>query len=134
MELRKGRHVVYQMHAHLVFVSKYRGKCFTDEILVAMEKMMRDICQNNDVILTEFNGETDHIHILVEYKPTLMLSKLVNALKGTTSRELKKAFPELNKAAWGDNALWSPSYYCGSVGGASTEIVAEYIKNQARSE
>lgn len=58
MELRKGRHVVYNMHAHIIFVTKYRGKVLSDAILTEMEVMMRSICQKNDVVLAEFNGES----------------------------------------------------------------------------
>lgn len=93
---------------------------------------MRKICGDHEVVLKEFNGEEDHVHLLVEYKPTLMVSKLINALKGTTSRELKRTHPELNKMAWQNNALWSPSYFIGSVGGAPLDILRGYIEQQAR--
>ncbi|MCG3884425.1 IS200/IS605 family transposase [Photobacterium leiognathi] len=132
MKLRKGRHVVYQMHAHLVFLSKYSGECFPDLVLKEMEKMMREICQKNDVILTEFNGGLDYVHIRLEYKPTLMLTKLVNALKGTTSKELKKTFPDLNSTVWRNNALWSPSYYCGSVEMFGIEDIVDCIQSLER--
>jgi len=132
MELRKGRHVVYKMHAHIIFVTKYRGKVLSHDILTKMEIMMRKICCDHDVVLSEFNGESDHVHLLVEYKPTLMPSKLINALKGTTSRELKKTYQELNKLTWKNNALWSPSYFIGSVGGAPIEVLKQYIEQQDR--
>ena len=106
MEIRKGRHVVYAMHAHIIFVTKYRGKILTDAILMDMESLFNAICETHEVELKQFNGESDHVHLLIEYKPTLMLSKLVNALKGTSSRELKRSHESLNKAAWRNNALW----------------------------
>ncbi|OED34514.1 cytosine methyltransferase [Flavobacteriaceae bacterium (ex Bugula neritina AB1)] len=132
MELRKGRHVVYMIHAHLIFVTKYRGKVFTDESLQKMEELMAGICENHEAKLTEFNGEADHVHLLIEYPPKVALSVLVNALKGITSRELKRYFPELNQPAWKKNALWSPSYFAGSVGGAPLEVLKNYIDSQAR--
>lgn len=131
-ELRKGRHVVYLLHAHIIFVTKYRGKVFDSEILTKAEELMRKICEENEVVLKEFNGEADHVHLLVEYPPKIALSKLVNSLKGTTSRELKRYYPELNQVAWRKNALWSPSYFVGSVGGAPLEVLKQYIEQQNR--
>lgn len=131
-ELRKGRHVVYLLHAHVIFVTKYRGKVFDSEILNKMQELMERICNDHEVALKEFNGESDHVHLLIEYPPKLALSKLVNALKGTTSRELKRYFPELNQVAWRKNVLWSPSYFVGSVGGAPLEVLKQYIEQQNR--
>ena len=131
-ELRKGRHVVYLLHAHVIFVTKYRGKVFDSEILDKMQELMKRICDDHEVVLKEFNGESDHVHLLIEYPPKLALSKLVNTLKGTSSRELKRSFPELNQVAWRKNALWSPSYFVGSVGGAPLEVLKQYIEQQNR--
>ena len=100
MELRKGRHVVYILHAHLIFITKYRGKVFTNEHLNKLKEMMDDICRNHQATLTEFNGESDHVHLLINYHPATSLSKLTNTLKGITSREMKRHFPELNQVAW----------------------------------
>jgi len=124
--------VVYLLHAHVIFVTKYRGKVFDSEILDKMQELMKRICDDHEVVLKEFNGESDHVHLLIEYPPKLALSKLVNTLKGTSSRELKRYFPELNQVAWRKNALWSPSYFVGSVGGAPLEVLKQYIEQQNR--
>jgi putative transposase len=105
---------------------------FDSEILDKMQELMKRICDDHEVVLKEFNGESDHVHLLIEYPPKLALSKLVNALKGTSSRELKRSFPELNQVAWRKNALWSPSYFVGSVGGAPLEVLKQYIEQQNR--
>lgn len=124
--------MVYLLHAHVIFVTKYRGKVFDSEILDKMQELMKRICDDHEVVLKEFNGESDHVHLLIEYPPKLALSKLVNTLKGTSSRELKRYFPELNQVAWRKNALWSPSYFVGSVGGAPLEVLKQYIEQQNR--
>ncbi len=75
----------------------------------------------------ELNGETDHIHVLIEYPPKLSISSMVNALKGVSSRRYGQAgFVK----PYGKDALWSPSYFVSSVGGAPLEILKSYIKNQ----
>ena len=78
--IRTGRHCVFTMHAHLVFVTKYRFKVFSREILDHMEDIFRDICGGFKAELIEFNGEEDHVHLLMNYPPTKAVSKLVIAL------------------------------------------------------
>lgn len=130
--VRTGRHCVFVLHAHIVFVTKYRGKVFTSEHLTKMEEIFSNICQMFEAELVEFNGEQDHVHLLIEYPPKMQLTKLINSLKGVSSRKLKQYFPELHQPAWLHDALWSPSYFCGSCGGASLEVLEKYIKQQCR--
>ena len=75
-------------------------------------------------------GEKDHVHLLVNYPPTVAISRLVNSLKGVSSRLIRKEkYPAISRALWG-NALWSPSYFAGSCGGAPLEVIREYIEQQ----
>lgn len=130
-QIRKGRHCVSALHAHLVFVTKYRRKVFDDEILKRLEEILTEVCQGFEVNLTEFNGEDDHIHMLVEYPPKVQLSKLINSLKGVSSRLLRKEYPIIHRYLW-KGALWSSSYFAGSCGGASLEVLTRYIEQQNR--
>lgn len=99
-DIRKGRHCVYDLHAHLVFVTKYRHDVFTGEHLKALERIFSDVCASFDCRLEEFNGETDHVHLLVSFPPTVELSRLVNSLKGVSSRYLRRDYPELAQHYW----------------------------------
>ncbi len=99
-DLRTGRHCVFMIHAHLVFVTKYRGRIFNTEHLDSLETLFRRVCADFESELVEFNGETDHVHLLVNYPPKVTLSKLVNSLKGVSSRRLKRLHPELVKPGW----------------------------------
>jgi len=114
---------------HLVFVTKYRKNIFNEEHLKTLRTIFEKICKDFDAELKEFNGESDHVHLLVEYPPKVTISKLVNSLKRVSSRKLKKLHPELKEYFW-KNALWSPSYFAGSWGGASLEIIKQYIEKQ----
>jgi putative transposase len=134
LNLRKGRHCVFIIHCHLIFITKYRGKTLSSEVLTFMEKTMKDICTQYEVELTEFNGEADHVHLLVNYPPKVQLSKLINSLKGVSSRYIRQQFPDV-KYHWTNKksgALWSPSYFAGSVGGAPIEVLKQYIEQQDR--
>src|ERR1700737_631819 len=131
-DVRTGRHCVFVLHAHLVFVTKYRHEVFTSPHLERMEQIMRDVCSDFETQLAEFNGERDHVHLLVNFPPKVALSKLVNSLKGVSSRRMRQEFPELARHYYRANKLWSGSYFAGSVGGAPLSIVRHYIEQQNR--
>ncbi len=79
--------------------------------------------------ILEFNGEADHVHLLVEYPPKLSISQMVNALKGVSSRRYGQAgLPKPD----GKNALWTPAHFSASVGGASIEVLKQYIQGQEK--
>jgi putative transposase len=120
------------MHVHLVFTTKYRRGALTDAILTRCEEIMRNVCVDFGAELREFNGEDDHVHLLVHYPPSVAVSKLVNSLKGVSSRYLRQEHgTHLRRYLWGDH-LWSPSYFAGSCGGAPLALIKEYIENQQR--
>jgi putative transposase len=130
--VRRGRSVVYNLHVHLVFTPKYRRGPFTSAILARCEQIMAEVCTAFGAELSEFNGETDHVHLLVHYPPKVALSRLVNSLKGVSARHLRQEFPtHIRKYLWGEH-FWSPSYFAGSCGGAPLSIVKDYIENQKR--
>ena len=129
-DLRRGRHVVFNLHVHLVFVAKYRRKVFTKEILDDMRQIFESVCTDFEAQLVEFDGENDHVHLLVNYPPKVSISKLVNSLKGVSSRMIRqKNYPGIREKLWG-GALWSPSYFAGSCDGASISIIRQYIEQQ----
>lgn len=109
--IRTGRHCVFVMHVHLVFTTKYRHKVFTDRHLERMEQIFGDVCESFEAELVEFNGETDHVHLLVNHPPKVAVSKLVNSLKGVSSRYLRRDFPELEQHYWRAKRLWNGSYF-----------------------
>ena len=127
-DLRHGRTCIYNLQAHLVFVTKYRRNVLTDDMLTDMEAIMRDVCQDFDATLMEFNGEDDHVHLLVSYPPKVALSTLINSLKGVSSRRLRAKYDIKTHR----NHLWSPSYYAASSGGAPLETLKQYIQQQRR--
>ena len=129
-DLRRGRRVVFNLHVHLVFVAKYRRKVFTKEILDDMRQIFESVCTDFEAQLVEFDGENDHVHLLVNYPPKVSISKLVNSLKGVSSRMIRqKNYPSIREKLWG-GALWSPSYFAGSCGGAPISIIRQYIEQQ----
>ena len=128
-EIRRGRNCVFLLHVHLVFVTKYRKKVFSKRYLKALNAIFNEVCADFEVELAEFNGEADHVHLLVNFPPKVALARLVNSLKGVSSRLLRRDYPEIARYYW-KGALWSPSYFAGSCGGAPLSVLRDYIENQ----
>lgn len=129
-EVRTGRHCVFNLHVHLVFVTKYRKAILSKKHLDSMQVLFEKVCENFEAELVEFDGEKDHVHLLVNYPPKIAISKLVNSLKGVSSRKLRQQHEDVSAIYW-KGVLWSPSYFAGSCGGAPIEIVRQYIEQQA---
>jgi len=118
------------MHVHLVFVTKYRRNVFTKTILKELRQIFHSVWGDFGAELEEFDGERDHVYLLVNYLPKVSVSKLVNSLKVVSSRLMRKTgYPTIQLAIWGDH-LWSPSYFPGTCGGAPLEIIQQYIEQQ----
>ena len=95
--IRKGRHCAFNLHVHLVFVTKYRRNVLTKNILKALNPIFSELCQKFEAELIELDGEKDHVHLLIHYPPKIALSKLVNSLKGVSSRLLRKKFDSIHR-------------------------------------
>jgi putative transposase len=129
-DIRHGRCCVFLMHVHLVFVTKYRREVFTKEIFDDLRPIFASVCTDFESELVEFDGEDDHVHLLVNYPPKASVSNLVNSLKGVSSRMIrKKNYSSIRKKLWG-GALSSPSYFAGSCGGAPIAVIRQYIEQQ----
>ena len=129
-DIRHGRNCVFRLHVHLVFVTKCRRDVFTKAILDDLRPIFASVCTDFEAELVEFDGEDDHVHLLVNYPPKVAVSALVNSLKGVSSRVIrKKNHPNIHKKLWG-GVLWSPSYFAGSCGGAPISVIRQYIEQQ----
>lgn len=127
--LRRGRHVVFSLHVHLVFVPRYRWKIFDQDALDRLRAVFASVCKDFEARLTEFNGEPDHVHLRVHYPPKVAVATLVNSLKGVSARRLRQQRADLAKRYW-RNGLWSASYFAASCGGAPIDVLRKYIEQQ----
>lgn len=116
----------------MVLVTKSRKGIFDDAMLERSEEIMRKVCASFETELVEFNGEADHVHLQVHYRPKIALSKLINSLKGVSSRYLRAEYTSrINHIGLG-SVFWSRSYFAGSRSGAPLSIVRQYIGGQKR--
>lgn len=128
-DIRHGRHCVFKLHVHLVFVTKYRRRVFDASSIDALRDIFASVCRDFQATLVEMDGEDEHVHLLVEYPPKVAVSSLVNSLKGISSRLLRTHRQDLRKR-YCKGVLWSPSYFAASCGGAPIAIIRQYIEQQ----
>ncbi len=122
--LRRERNSVSDLKVHLVCVTKYRKNVLTAEGLKLIKDSFETVAKKMNFKILEFNGETDHIHVAIEYPPKLSVSQIVNHLKGVSSRLYGAAgYKKPHKTS-----LWSPSYFVASVGGAPLQTLKQYIQ------
>ena len=129
-DYRRGRHVVSALHVHLVFVTKYRRGVLDADMLRCCEDAMRNVCGDFSAELREFNGEDDHVHLLVEYPPKVAVSALVNSLKGVSARRLRSEFTGRVNRHIMHGHFWYPSYFAASCGGVPLSIIRQYVEQQ----
>ena len=129
MDLDTNSHSVFSLHYHLVLVTKYRKPVFDDEISKRARTLFEAIAPTYKIEVLEWNHDQDYVHILFKAQPKTELSKFINAYKSASSRVLKKEFPSMRKQLWQD-MFWSRSFCLLSSGGASIEVIQQYIKEQ----
>lgn len=129
-DIRRGRHCVFLIHIHLVFVTKYRRKIFDQDAIEKLRNYFSSVCTDFDVELVEMDSERDHVHLLVNYPLTLSVSNLVNSLKEVSSRLLRRDRPDIAERYYYKGVLWSSSYFAASCCGAPLSIIKQYIEQQ----
>ena len=129
MELENNNHSVFAIHFHLILVVKYRRKVINDEISERLKGIFENIQGNYNIALEEWNYDTDHVHILFRSEPNSNISKFINAYKSASSRLIKKEYPSIKSSLYKE-AFWSQSFCLISTGGASIEIIKQYIESQ----
>ncbi|RAM50981.1 MAG: IS200/IS605 family transposase [Hapalosiphonaceae cyanobacterium JJU2] len=122
---------VYQLSIHLVLVTKYRYKVINSLILERLQDIFSATCQKWECVLQEFNGEADHVHMLIEINPKVQISAFANNLKTVSSRLIRKEFPEHCSKFYQKPVFWKIGYCVVSTGGASLDVVKNYIQNQS---
>ena len=126
---RKSSHCTYDIKYHIVWITKYRKPVIVGKIAHSTRELIRMVCTTNEVEIIAGHVGKDHIHLLVSVPPHLSASKLVQYIKGNTSRKLQMEYKELNKQFWGQH-LWARGYFVASSGNVTDEVIAQYIRDQ----
>ena len=125
---RRASHTLYTVTLHIVWITKYRYKVLKWTIGEEAKKQIRMICNELDVEIISGSISPDHVHILVSIPPSLSVSKLLQQIKGKTSRKLQIQFPELKKKYWWQH-LWARWYFVCSTWNVTSEMIQQYIEH-----
>lgn len=132
-EYNKSSHVTYEIKYHVIWVTKYRYKVLGGNMSKRLRELIRQGCEARNITIVSGNISKDHIHLLLSCPPSLAPSKIVQYLKGRSSRLLQEEFPELKKRYWGQH-LWGRGYFCATVGSVTEETIRHYIENQEETD
>jgi putative transposase len=126
-ENRRGSHTVYNIQYHFVWVTKYRYPVLRGEVSERVRELIRQSCMSREIRILKGHVAKDHIHLLVSCPPSLSPAKVMQYLKGRSSRMLQQEFSHLRKRYWGQH-LWARGYFCSTTGEITTAQIQEYIE------
>jgi len=127
-------HAVFNIKLHIVFVTKYRRKTLSDDLLQYLKGAFGDCLDAWGCKLVQFGGGSDHVHLLIDIHPALNISVLINNLKTASARRARARFAEHIAQFYSKPVFWHRAYFVGSVGGATLETVRAYVDAQGTEE
>ena len=128
-EFRKGSHSKYDIKVHIVWITKYRKPVLNGMVAKRVRELLREICLANEIQIIKGHVSQDHVHMLISYPPRLSISKIVQYLKGKSSRKILQEYTEMRKMFWGQH-IWARGYFAVSTGNVTDKVIKEYIENQ----
>jgi putative transposase len=114
---------------HLVWIPKYRKRVLTGLVANRLKELFEQCAEINGWHIDELNIQKDHVHMLVQIKSNISISKAVQLFKGGSSKKIREEFPELEEFLWGDS-FWGDGYFAETFGKVNEDIIREYVKNQ----
>jgi putative transposase len=128
-EFKKGSHTVYDIEYHVIWTTKYRYKILQGNIARRLRELLRQGCEAQKIIIIRGSVGIDHVHLLLSCPPVIAPSKIMQHLKGRSSKIMQEEFVELRKRYWGQH-LWATGYFCRTVGAVTEAMIKDYIEGQ----
>lgn len=127
VEVRSNNNVVYRCAYHVVWCPKYRRPVIEGDVADRLTQIIREVAAERECEIIELETMPDHVHLLIECNPQYGIHRLVKQIKGRSSRALRQEFPSLKSRL---PTLWTNSYFVATIGGATLEVVKQYVENQ----
>ena len=124
-----GAHTRYRLMIHLVWIPKYRKRVLKGALAKRVEELIRECADAHRWKIEELNIQSDHVHLLVQFKANVSVSRMVQLFKGKSSRIIRLEFSDLKEFYWG-SSFWSDGFFAETSGQCSEKEIREYIKNQ----
>ncbi len=129
---RTNGHTVSRLTVHIVWSTKYRYSVLEGDIQIRCRALLIQVCDAMDIVILKGVVSKDHVHMHLEYRPSLDISTIVKKLKGRSSRKLQEEFPILRKRYWGQH-FWAIGFGCWSTGNITDKMVNEYLEHHRKS-
>lgn len=106
----QSSHTKLRLMIHLVWMPKYRKRVLRGKLASRIEELLKLCAEVNGCDVLELNVQPDHVHIVVQFVPTMAVDKMVQLFKGRTNKAIREEFPELEEVCWGDG-FWEDGYF-----------------------
>ena len=126
---RTNAHSKTNLQVHLVWIPKYGKRILIGEVAARARDILRQIATEYDIHIVSGKIAIDHVHMFVSFRPDQAISKIVQYLKGISSRLLLQEFSHLRKQFWG-NHFWARGYLAVTAGNITDLMVKKYIEEQ----
>lgn len=130
---RHTSHTTYSNMYHIVWGTKYHKQVLREDIGFRLREIIRQICNTEKIEIIKGAIGPDHVHILLQIPPYIEVSRVVQHLKGESSRKLQIEYPHLGKQFWGQH-MWAIGYFCATTGVVTEKTIKEYIEEQGQRE
>ena len=130
---RSSAHTRYDIKYHFVWITKYRKGVLEGEVAFRVRELIREVCRTNEIEILRGHVAREHVHLFVSAAPHMSPSKIMQYIKGKTSRKLMMEFKHIQRAFWGRH-LWARGYFVATSGNVTDEAIQEYIRLQGESE
>ena len=124
-----GAHTKTDLKVHLIWIPKYRKRVLVGPVAIRARDILRQVAMEHELDIITGKVSADHVHMFIGYRPTQSISKMVQWLKGTSSRVLLQEFAHLRKQFWGRH-FWARGYMAVSSGNITDEMIQAYIEEQ----
>lgn len=130
---RQTSHTKFYCVYHLVWITKYRYPVMIGDIAARIRELVRQICSAQQAEIIRGKVAKEHVHIYVSVPPYISISKLMQLIKGATSRKIQQEYPELKKRYWGKH-FWAIGYFACTAGNVTDEMIKQYIDSHGQDE
>ncbi|MFH1461713.1 MAG: IS200/IS605 family transposase [bacterium] len=129
IEYWSGAHTKHRLMIHIVWIPKYRKRILKGALAIRIKELLEECADVHRWKIEELNIQLDHVHIVVQFRPDVSVSKMVQMFKGKSSRKVRAEFPELEEFYWGDS-FWADGFFAETTGRVDLATIKDYVKNQ----
>lgn len=123
---------VSRLCVHFTWCTKYREKILTNRMAAVLRKTIRTVAKDLGLVVAAFETESDHVHLVLWYPPGVLLSKIMQRIKGASAHGIRRRTKWAGLTRFPKSKhVWAPSFSASSCEGASLKRLKRYVDRQA---